>query len=97
MKWFGELADQVTAHPIFLIAFNLGLVILWLILGTDIANIFISIVTAEMVLIGAGAARTGQKAIQAKLDEVIHALDKARDDLIGLEQRPEKEIEELKV
>lgn len=35
-------------------------------------------------------------AIQAKLDELIKANEKARDDLIGLEKRAEEEVEELR-
>lgn len=92
----GDLADKLTAHPIFLTAFNLALGVLWLSLGTDVANIFISIITAEIVLISAGANRRGQIAQQAKLDEIIHALSDARDDLVHAEDKSEQEIKKLR-
>lgn len=93
---FGELADKVSANPIFLVAFNALLVIAWISFGTDVANIIISIITAEIVLVGAGAARRGNIALHAKLDELIRASD-ARDDFIEAEMRSEIEIQKLKV
>jgi low affinity Fe/Cu permease len=92
---FGELADKVSAHPIFLIVFNLALVIMLELSGIDSANFLISIVTAEMVLLAAGAARRSNKAIHKKLDEIIHSLDNARDELIGLESKSEKDIDKV--
>ena len=93
----GELADKISANPLFLVFFNVVLVGSWLTFGTDLANIFISIITAEIVLIGAGAARRGQLAIHVKLDEIIKVQDQARNDLIGIESKSEKVITELRV
>lgn len=93
---FGELADKVSSSIYFLIVFNTVLVSVWLLFGVDQANIFISIITAEIVLVGAGAARRGNKALHAKLDEIIHALKDARDDLMGIESASESDIEKLK-
>lgn len=93
---FGEYADWASAHPLFLAVFNIILAVLWISLGTDVANIFISILTAEIVLIGAGAARRGNKAIHAKLDELISASD-ARDELAHVEDRSERDIDSLRV
>ncbi len=97
MDKIGDFADRISAHPFFLAAFNIALVVLWVIIGTDVANIFISIITAEIVLIGAGAARRGNTAIHAKLDEIVHCLDAARDDLVGVEKKSEKEITEVRI
>ncbi len=97
MLKFGELADKISAHPIFLVIFNLTLVALWLVIGTDVANIFISIITAEIVLISAGANRRGNVAIHAKLDELISCQENARNDLVHLEDKAEKEIKELRL
>ena len=36
-------------------------------------------------------------ALQAKIDELIKATGKARDDLIGLENRSEEEIEHIRL
>jgi low affinity Fe/Cu permease len=91
-----DVGDRLSAHPFFLVAFNCGLVGLWLAFGVDVANIFISIITAEIVLLGAGSARRGFLAIHAKLDEIIHALSEARDDLVEAENKSEAEIKALR-
>jgi low affinity Fe/Cu permease len=96
MSKVSDAGDRLSAHPIFLVFFNAGLVGLWHVFGVDIANIFISIVTAEIVLIGASATRRGFAAIHAKLDEIIHALKEARDDLIDSEKLTEAEIDALR-
>lgn len=87
-----EYGDKLSSHPIFLLLFNAALVALWLTFGTDIANIFISIITAEMVLLGAGAARRGFLAIHVKLDTIIRALKDASNDFIHIEAQTEQEI-----
>ena len=94
---FSDWAEKVTSNIFFLLIFNIGLVALWLVFDVDVANIFISIITAELVLIGAGAMRRGNKALHAKLDEIIHSLGDARDDLIGIENKSEKMIDQNKL
>lgn len=89
-----EAAERIAAKPLFLLAFNAGLVALWILFGVDFANIFISIVTAELVLLGLGANRRSQLAVHAKLDELVAATDKARDELEHLEDLSEAEIAE---
>ena len=92
MLKLSEWGDKISAHPVFLAAFNVILVVAWLLAGTDVANICISIVTAEMVLLAAGANRRSFLALHAKLDEIIHALPDARDELVHLEDKCEAEI-----
>lgn len=82
------------SKPWFLVAFNVILVSLWVSFGVDVPNIFISIVTAEIVLLTSGANRRSNLAIHAKLDEVIHATKEARDDLAHVEDLAEEDIEE---
>ena len=82
-----------------------GLVLIWAATGplchfSDtwqlVINTGTTIVTFLMVfLIQNSQSREGQ-ALQAKLDEVIRALDKAENRFIALERRPEKEIAELR-
>lgn len=92
-----ERAEKVAARPWFLLAFNLALVAAWLIYGVDVANILISIVTAELVLLGLGAARRSQLALHAKLDELVRATKGARDDLAHVEELAEAEIQEKRL
>ena len=97
MLKLGELGDKIAAHPIFLVVFNVTLAALWLIIGTDVANIFISIITAEIVLLTAGANRRNSIALHAKLDELIKTQPDARDELLHLEEAAEKEITERRL
>lgn len=92
-----EAAERIAARPVFLLAFNGALLLAWLLWGVDVSNILISIVTAELVLLGLGAARRSQLALHAKLDELIHAVDGARDDLTHLEDEQEAIITEKRL
>lgn len=60
------------------------------------ANLAISIVTLLLLPVLQATQTRDGAALQAKLDELIHASQRARDDLIGLETRPSAEIERLR-
>jgi low affinity Fe/Cu permease len=61
------------------------------------ANLTISIVTLLLLPILQATQNRDGAALQAKLDELIKTNSHARDMLIGLEKRGEKEIEDLRV
>jgi len=61
------------------------------------ANISISIVTLLLLPILQSTQNRDGAALQAKIDELIKASAKARDDLIGLENREEDEIEQIRL
>lgn len=61
------------------------------------ANLAISIVTLLLLPILQGTQNRDGAALQAKIDELIKANQKARDDLIGLENRGEDEIEHIRI
>ena len=61
------------------------------------ANISISIVTLLLLPILQATQNRDGAALQAKIDELIKASSEARDDLIGLENRGEDEIEQIRV
>lgn len=92
-----ERAERIAAKPAFLLIFNACLVALWLMFGVDVANIMISIVTAELVLLSSGANRRSQLAVHAKLDELVAATDGARNDLEHIEDMAEAEIQEKRL
>ncbi len=92
-----EAVERIAARPWFLIAFNVSLACAWLLGGVDVANIVISIVTAELVLLSLGATRRSQLGQHAKLDELIVATEKARDDLAHVEDLEEKEIQDRRL
>jgi len=61
------------------------------------ANISISIVTLLLLPILQATQNRDGAALQAKIDELIAATTKARDDLIGLENRSEEDIEQIRL
>ena len=66
----------------------------WFIAG---ANLAISIVTLLLLPILQATQNRDGAAPQAKIDELIKASSSARDELIGLENRDEQEIERLRL
>ena len=61
-----------------------------------VINTGTTIVTFLMVFLIQNSQNRESEALQAKLDELIRALDAAQNRYIGLEKRPEKEIVELR-
>lgn len=61
----------------------------------DVTNVFISIVTADLMLLLLIGQRVGMLALQKKIDELIHAVEGARDDLAGIEDQGEEAIRKL--
>jgi low affinity Fe/Cu permease len=61
------------------------------------ANLSISIVTLLLLPILQATQNRDGAALQAKMDELIKASGKARDELIGLENREEPEIEQIRL
>ena len=61
------------------------------------ANLAISAVTLLLLPILQATQNRDGAALQAKIDELIKASNTARDDLIGLENRAEDEIEKMRL
>jgi len=61
-----------------------------------VINTGTTIVTFLMVFLIQNSQNREGEALQAKLDELIRALDNAQDRFIGLEQRTEREIGEMR-
>ena len=86
-------------------ALALGLIIIWGVTGpvfhySDtwqlIINTGTTIVTFLMVFLIQNSQNRDAAAMQAKLDEVIRALDSAREQFIGIEHRSANEVEEIR-
>ena len=86
-------------------AFALGLILIWGVTGplfgySDtwqlIINTGTTIVTFLMVFLIQNSQNRDAAAMQAKLDEVIRALDAAREQFIGIEHRSAGEVEEIR-
>jgi low affinity Fe/Cu permease len=61
------------------------------------ANLTISVLTLLLLPILQATQNRDGAALQTKIDELIKASSKARDDLIGLENRDEDEIERVRL
>lgn len=60
------------------------------------ANLLLSIVTLLLLPVLQASQNRDSLATQAKLDEIIAALEMARDSMIGVENRPSSDIEHLR-
>jgi low affinity Fe/Cu permease len=87
--WIEKICAKPIAFWIFSVLFIIGS---WK--SIDIANISISYFTAALLLLTVGSARRSEKAMHVKLDAIIHALDKADDEIAQVEELTEAEIEE---
>jgi len=105
--WFGHIATKVSNATgsawTFLAA--IGLIALWAITGplfgfSDtwqlMANTFTTLITFLMVFLIQNTQNRDAKATQLKLDELIRAVDAARNEFIDAEDEPEEQIEREK-
>ena len=99
-RWARQLANISGSWQASLTA--VSLVLGWCIAGLWIGfanllfqmviNTITTIITFLMVFVIQHTQTRDTEAIQVKLDELLRAVDKARNDLIGIEQRPESEV-----
>lgn len=91
----GDKVEQWCAHPIafwlFTAAFMIGVRI-----NVDVTNIAISYFTAGLLLLTLGGQRRSNKALHVKVDDLECAVERADSNNVRLEERTEKEIEELR-
>jgi low affinity Fe/Cu permease len=106
-RFFTRIATGISiaaGQPVtFLIAF--GVIVVWAVTGpvfhfSDtwqlIINTGTTIVTFLMVFLIQNAQNRDASAMQAKLDELLRAVGKARDQFIGVEHLTEREIEMIR-
>ena len=102
--WFASWISFISGQPLaFVIAF--GVILVWGITGpmfgfSDtwqlVINTGTTIVTFLMVFLIQNSTNRDAAAIQAKLDELLRAVDKARGAFIGIEHMSEKQLEEIR-
>jgi len=99
-SWIAQASGQPAA---FVLA--LAIVIIWAVTGPMFAfsetwqlviNTGTTIVTFLMVFLIQNAQNRDSAAMQAKLDELLYALDGARDQFIGIEHLNTREIEDIR-
>ena len=107
MAWFEQLSERVTRWTGSTSAFGcaIGVVVLWAIVGpvfhfSDtwqlVINTGTTIVTFLMVFLIQNSQNRDAAAMQAKLDELLRAVAKARADFIGIEHLTDGEIEKIR-
>ena len=103
-SWFANRTAQLSGKPAtFLLA--TASVVAWAVTGpffhfSDtwqlVINTSTTIVTFLMVFLIQNTQNRDTIALQVKLDELILALDKARNELVGIEEQPEEILQDLK-
>ena len=103
--WFAGKAASAAGQPLaFVVA--VALILVWAVTGpvfqySDtwqlVINTSTTIVTFLMVFLIQNSQNRDGAAIQAKLDELLRAVDKARGAFIGIEHLTDKEIEKIRV
>ena len=99
-----KLTSKATGRPLtFIVA--IALVLIWLVTGpifkySDtwqlVINTFTTVITFLMVFLIQNTQNRDAAAMQAKLDELLRAVGKARDQFIGVEHLTEREIEMIR-
>ncbi|MEA3013301.1 MAG: hypothetical protein QOD42_1846 [Sphingomonadales bacterium] len=102
--WFASKISFVSGQPIAFV-FAFGIIIVWSVTGPLFAfsdtwqlviNTGTTIVTFLMVFLIQNSTNRDAAAMQAKLDELLRAVAKARSEFIGIEHMSEKEVEKIR-
>jgi low affinity Fe/Cu permease len=104
---FGDLARKVSSGAGSPLTFFLAVsvIVVWAITGPMfhyndtwqlVINTGTTIVTFLMVFLIQNTQNRDSAAVQLKLDEIIRAIDAANDDAMGLEDKSQEELDELK-
>ena len=102
--WFASKISSASGQPLaFVIA--VGTILVWAVTGPLFAysdtwqlviNTGTTIVTFLMVFLIQNSTNRDAAAMQAKLDELLRAVAKARGEFIGIEHLSEKQVEEVR-
>ena len=102
--WFASRISFLSGQPAaFVVA--VGIILVWGVTGPLFAfsdtwqlviNTGTTIVTFLMVFLIQNSTNRDAAAMQAKLDELLRAVDKARGEFIGIEHLSEKQVEEVR-
>src|SRR5262249_11498202 len=102
VRFIASIMDALGSMPALYAA--VGLILLWAISGplfgfSDtwqlIINTVTTLVTFVMVFVIQNSQNRDSRALQVKLDEILYVLTNADDELVGIEDLPEKRIKAL--
>ena len=102
--WFASMISFIAGQPLaFVVAF--GVILVWAVSGpmfgfSDtwqlVINTGTTIVTFLMVFLIQNSTNRDAAAMQAKLDELLRAVARARGEFIGIEHLTEKQVEAIR-
>ena len=106
-KWFTRVATQISTAAGQPLSFVMALliIIVWGVSGplfhfSDtwqlVVNTGTTIITFLMVFLIQNSQNRDGAAMQAKLDELLRAVEKAREKFIGIEHLPDKDIQKIR-
>ena len=107
LSWFARAANAIShaaGRPIAFIV-SVLIVVAWAVCGpvfhySDtwqlVINTGTTIITFLMVFLIQNSQNRDGAALQAKLDELIRVTQEARNDFVGIENKPEKTLEEMR-
>lgn len=101
---FSEKVSEISGSPI---AFGcaVGLFVVWLATGPyfgwsdthhKVLDMIVALTPFWMVFILQATQNRDSDIVEAKLDELLRAISDAREDLIGIQRRPEKEVDGIR-
>jgi low affinity Fe/Cu permease len=100
MIWFATFASKSTvgfpANVLLLLWLAFGPMFAWSDTYMLVGNTFMSAVAYVVLFAVLTAQSRDSAALQAKLDELIRSIDEARNELIGVEDKPIEYIAQLK-
>ncbi len=106
LDWFGQFSARASAYMGSRWAFSVAVlvIVVWAVTGPAyrysdtwqlLINTGTTIVTFLMVFLIQNTQNRDARAIHLKLDELIHAIDKAGNQMIDIERLPEMDLDEL--
>ena len=99
-EYVAELAGSPTAFGC-----AVGLFVLWAVTGPyfdwsdthhKVLDLVLAITPFWMVFVLQATQNRDSDIVEAKLDELLKAIDKAKEDLVGIQRQPEKEVEGIR-
>ena len=89
-----DASGRLFTHPLSLVAM-VGFIVAWAVFEPDTLDwhAAATLITFAMAVVIERNARRDTTALQAKLDELIHATDGARNEIAAIEDAPTDEIE----
>lgn len=99
--WGGRLADRganIAGNPFAIIILVIGCIVLVLAgYGVDILTLVLSVLAITLTQMVLNQQRRHEAALHMKIDELVHGLEGARDEVMGIENKTEFEMDAMRL